>query len=188
MLSKELLRDLFRENRYENRFLSLFVHSAPLLKGVKASHIMNVDQKDLEQISKVYAAYGIEYKVLSMKGKRAVLFLYHREKLERYLFQEKCLKFLLVCGYQPDVFDGLLEQFGKRMQSYQNQRNDFPHEMGIFLEYPVDDVEAFIVCKGGAYLFCGYWKVYTNPQKAREIFKEYDEAKDEMVYQIAQWA
>ena len=54
----------------------------------------------------------------------------------------------------------------------------FPHEIGIFLGYPVEDVRGFIENEGQKYLMIGYWKVYKNLSRAKMIFNEYDRAKD----------
>ena len=50
---------------------------------------------------------------------------------------------------------------------------DFPHEIGIFLGYPVDDVLGFVKNGGANCLFCGFWKVYSEPEKARKAFDKY---------------
>ena len=49
----------------------------------------------------------------------------------------------------------------------------FPHEIGIFLGYPLDDVLGFIENKGENCLFCGFWKVYSEPERARRTFEKY---------------
>ncbi len=54
----------------------------------------------------------------------------------------------------------------------------FPHEIGMFLGYPVADIRGFIENEGRKYLMIGYWKVYSNLSQARMIFKEYDRAKE----------
>lgn len=48
---------------------------------------------------------------------------------------------------------------------YQTIQEDFPHEMGILLGYPVEDVEGFIINNGKNELYTGYWKVYDNLTK-----------------------
>lgn len=53
----------------------------------------------------------------------------------------------------------------------------FPHEVGLFLGYPPEDVLQYYIRKGKDYLFSGYWKVYTNPERAIETFKLYDECR-----------
>ena len=48
---------------------------------------------------------------------------------------------------------------------------EFPHEIGVFLGYPLDDVKGFIRHKGRNYTYCGCWKCYSDPQAARRRFE-----------------
>jgi hypothetical protein len=54
----------------------------------------------------------------------------------------------------------------------------FPHEIGAFLGYPVEDIRGFINNSGKNCLLCGYWKVYENADEARRIFKIYDRCRN----------
>ena len=58
---------------------------------------------------------------------------------------------------------------------------DFPHEMGILLGYPVEDVEGFILHKGGSYLCNGYWKVYYNVSQKQRTFRWYSFAEHHLL-------
>lgn len=51
-----------------------------------------------------------------------------------------------------------------RTQKRLNTKN-FPHEIGIFLGYPLDDVIGFIEHK--PYYLVGDWKVYQNVNEAK---------------------
>ena len=53
----------------------------------------------------------------------------------------------------------------------------YPHEIGVFLGYPPDDVNSFIETGGRNFLCCKYWKVYHNKQRAMETFTFIDEAR-----------
>ena len=46
----------------------------------------------------------------------------------------------------------------------------FPHEIGIFLGYPLDDVVGFIENRGQNCKCCGLWKVYCNESETRKLF------------------
>ena len=59
-------------------------------------------------------------------------------------------------------------------------QGDFPHEIGLFLGYPVEDVKGFILNKGHNCLFCGYWKVYSNADTARRTFERYNKCRSYM--------
>lgn len=57
-------------------------------------------------------------------------------------------------------------------------------EKGIFLQYPLEDVTSFVENKGKNFLLSGYWKVYHNIERAKEIFSSYDKAKEELIKEI----
>ena len=74
----------------------------------------------------------------------------------------------------PGLPDGpglavLLEQLSDRLCL----EEDFPHEIGLFLGYPLEDVEGFIENRGRNYTCCGCWKAYGDPEKARIRFDAY---------------
>ena len=48
-----------------------------------------------------------------------------------------------------------------------------PHEVGLFLGYPPEDVEGFIENKGQGALYSGLWKVYSNKENAERILQRW---------------
>lgn len=73
-----------------------------------------------------------------------------------------------------DDLDAYLELLAKRL----GEGTDFPHEVGVFLGYPLLDVTAFIETKGQNCIACGDWKVYHNEQEARCLFCKFKHCKD----------
>ena len=55
-----------------------------------------------------------------------------------------------------------------------SRRPCFPHEIGLFLGYPLEDVQGFIENCGKNYRLCGCWKVYGDPQAALRCFARYE--------------
>lgn len=49
-------------------------------------------------------------------------------------------------------------------------RGGFPHEIGLFLGYPLGDVEGFIRNRGQNCKCAGCWKVYCNELEAQKRF------------------
>ena len=49
----------------------------------------------------------------------------------------------------------------------------FPHEIGLFLGYPLEDVRGFMENCGRNYRLCGCWKVYGDPEAALRCFARY---------------
>jgi hypothetical protein len=62
-----------------------------------------------------------------------------------------------------------------------DKENDFPHEMGLLLGYPTEDVEGFITHRGDACLFVGYWKVYAYKERKRKLFERFENAKESLI-------
>ncbi len=66
-----------------------------------------------------------------------------------------------------------IERLSERLSVYE----EFPHEIGLFLGYPPEDVEGFICNKGQNCSLCRYWKVYGNKDEALRRFAKYDKCK-----------
>jgi hypothetical protein len=102
-----------------------------------------------------------------------LLFCYQREQLEEELEKNKNSK-LLKEYFLALNLDEKIGQLRRRLQAYYLGAAEFPHEIGLFLGYPIWDVEGFIEHKGLAYKICGYWKVYDDVPGALQKFEEYD--------------
>lgn len=51
--------------------------------------------------------------------------------------------------------------------------DEFPHEIGLFLGYPPEDVSGFIENRPGSCKLTGIWKVYGNAEEASRTFEKY---------------
>ena len=60
----------------------------------------------------------------------------------------------------------------------------FPHEIGLFLGYPPEDVEGFRRNKGQNYKLCGWWKVYGDAEEAGAFFQRCDRCRAALCRQI----
>lgn len=50
---------------------------------------------------------------------------------------------------------------------------EFPHEIGLFLGYPPEDVDGFIKNKACGFKCVGCWKVYGDREKAEKTFSRF---------------
>ena len=57
----------------------------------------------------------------------------------------------------------------ERLRAY----DEFPHEIGLFLSYPPEDVKGFIEHHAADFKYAGLWKVYGDEQRARDLFAKY---------------
>lgn len=78
-------------------------------------------------------------------------------------------QFLRRLGYEPAETDGLLAQLARRLQT----QPEFPHEIGVFLGYPLQDVIGFIENQGRNFTCCGFWKSYSDPAETQACFACY---------------
>ena len=74
--------------------------------------------------------------------------------------------------YKIDI-DGALRTLRARLKDAKS----FPHEIGVFLGYPLADVLGFIENCGKNCLACGCWKVYSDLCFALQTFQRYDKCK-----------
>ena len=154
-------------------------HSAPTLLGVKCANLISFDRN--ERISADYLNGSKD--VLSEKEfialqlckcrERTLVYIYNPKMLTAWLSMPQVQQFLSEYGYTCDMS---LEQKLRRL-SCRIICGSFPHEIGVFLGYPVEDVRGFIGNHGKNCLLCGYWKVYENAEKARQTFKTYDRCR-----------
>ena len=155
--------------------VQLILQCAPFLKGIKIACILNITEENSRELYEILEGTGIKFKILTRNHGKCLVLLYRRESFSRYL------EFLGSYGYEDVEPEKMLERLSKRVCQYSDGEICFPHEIGAFLDYPIDDVKCFIEKDGKDSLFSGYWKVYNNPGRAKMIFWAYDKAKTSAV-------
>lgn len=157
---------------------------APVLKGVKASNIITVKPGTCHIVSQYLKGSCIICTPLYSGRGREILFLYRYEALADYLKMPEVRRFLKEYGYLDMSVSGALSRLRKRYVDYVEKHWEFPHELGVILEYPVKDVEGFIINRGQNCLMERYWKVYHNKERAEQVFKQYDRVKETALREI----
>lgn len=161
--------------------VQLILQCAPFLKGIKIACILNITEENSRELYEILEGTGIKFKILTRNHGKCLVFLYRRESFLRYLKRTDVREFLCSYGYEDVEPEKMLERLSKRVCQYSDGEICFPHEIGAFLDYPIDDVKCFIEKDGKDSLFSGYWKVYNNPGRAKMIFWAYDKAKTSAV-------
>ncbi len=154
--------------------LLLAIHCAPTLFGIKAANIMTVTDEDFWKIRELFQGTDISCCYFETKGDKRILYLYRERELIKYFYSENVWTFLKTYGYKVGSFHGMLKYLFERFHLYSNDEATFPHEIGIFLEYPLMDVKGFLENDGENFIYSGYWKVYTDVHNAFRKFREYD--------------
>lgn len=166
--------------------LLLAIHCAPILSGSKAANIMTVTIHEFDRIGYLLQGTGIRYRFLKTKGDKGILYLYREKRLRQYLEQEEIQEFLSEYGYDQVDIAKMLNLLSKRIQMYNDQDAVFPHEIGVFLEYPLGDVKGFLANEGKNFMYSGYWKVYQDLQGAVRRFIQYDMERELTIQALMQ--
>ncbi len=172
------------ESSKKRAALLLAVHSAPLLRGVKMANLMALNRNEIGAVKKLLKGTTISYRLYRGKNDRILLYLYRRKELRGYLFQKPVWNFLKEYGYQGKTLESMLFILSGRLELYRIGKRTFPHEIGVFLGYPLEDVQGFVKNHGRRYLYAGYWKVYRNEEYAKALFRRFDEEKKFVIREV----
>ena len=151
---------------------------APVLAGVKPSNMLVLENKHIRDVVRVLEGTGLSWRCLYAGEEKNIWLLYRKEAMEETVGGKEQMLFLKEWGYKEDTLERMLIKFSQRFRQYRKDKNlPFPHEMGVFLGYPMADVKGFIKYEGKNYLYCGYWKVYENVEERKELFRTYEEIR-----------
>lgn len=164
----------------ERTFEAVLVEQcAPTLAGIKPASLFRCQTGGPEAVRRAaahwgreLAPFGIAIRVLKTcpQTGACLICLYRAGWLRRILAEPSHRAFLQRLGYRTDRgCGGLLEQLSDRLCL----ERAFPHEIGLFLGYPLEDVVGFMENRGRNYTCCGFWKVYGDPAAAQRQFARY---------------
>lgn len=154
----------------------LIKHCAPTLAGIKTGNMFSYEIKEdedlnseIRKVNKILVKYGLRMLPLRVTGSRALIYLYRPKNLEKDLTDSRAEKLLEAKGYRAGSSERCLVALINKIR----EGGEFPHEVGLFLGYPPEDVEGFIENKAGGYKFTGFWKVYGDVEIAKRRFTNY---------------
>lgn len=161
--------------------LKLVEHCAPTLAGMKTANLFNyrftsIDalQEEIQAENQKISGKGVWIEVLKVNEEQALLYVYRRKRLEADLQKEGVKELLEKYGYTEGTAEGCLRHLKERLSQYEC----FPHEIGVFLSYPLGDVIGFIEQKGKNCKCCGVWKAYCNEQETMALFEKFRKCTD----------
>ena len=169
---------------------ALLYYASPALCGIKPACLFSMqstienyieaptslnaffEYKDLYDFQKEFNKQG--RKIVPIKRVHStsitLFFIYDERLLYNVLNAYDILAYLKQKGYT--ITKGpyfILQELFSRLAL----NKDFPHEVGLFLGYPLEDVIAFENDKGHNSKYTGYWQVYGNVNKAYKTMQQY---------------
>jgi hypothetical protein len=160
---------------------SIIRNAAPTLAGIKVANLYNYHFKNksesvnfIGQINGQLNKKGIYVELMKNCGDFYLLYVYRKSQLQKEIEKPEIRQFLGEYGYTYDDCLQCLNMLRKRIETSEC----FPHEIGVFLGYPIKDVKAFIEKKGKEAVMCGEWKVYYDVQEAMCFFCKLKKCKE----------
>lgn len=184
--------DIFnmRSDKITSYIVFIFANSCmPTLLKTKPASMVCFHKKYIENTEYFFWVMNEEckkfnccYEVLYDNRSAYYIMIYQTELLKKVLNRHSANPILKENGYRSgnDNLEYNLTHFKNRYGNFKEHKiSEFPHELGIFLGYPIVDVEEYIKNKGENYILCGYWKVYDNAAEAGKIFKLFRKQREE---------
>ena len=155
--------------------------TAPTLAGLKTGSLFPCKYESYETLrreicetNKTLRQKGLRLIPLRRNEKQALLYLYRPERLRADLSAPEAVDILRREGYADLRQERCLHELMRRLQRFEA----FPHEIGLFLSYPPEDVRGFIEHKGRGSKCEGCWKVYGDAERAKKTFRTYKKCTD----------
>lgn len=152
-------------------------HCSPTLAGLKVGNLFSCKYSNLSQVvlgvrklNKILVQRGIKVVPVKVENGRALIYVYRPSQLDKIIKNVSVIKILKNFGYPKLSNESAVKFLSERIK----KSNEFPHEIGIFLGYPVEDVKGFIENKGKECKCCGTWKVYVNVEEAVKSFERFE--------------
>lgn len=152
-------------------------HCSPTLAGIKTGALFNCAYPSEREMRSAVRAWnktlspkGLRVLPLRYNGRTALIYIYRPAMLSADLKNETARRLLAKCGYAAKTPEGCIVQLMRRFAECE----EFPHEIGLFLGYPAEDVCGFIANKACGYKCVGYWKVYGDEEKAKKTFAKFE--------------
>ena len=117
---------------------------APLISGLKVSNLLIISAEDEALVRVILRRSGISFFRLLRTGEKVTFLLFRKNPLEAYLKQQEVEAMLAEAGYAELSLGNILSTFQKRYAHYMSAGGRFPHEMGLLLGYPAEDVKGFV--------------------------------------------
>ena len=149
----------------------LITHCSPTLASLKPASLFLyyfMSKDELYESVAVWDAQfqkkGIRITILRENTDTALIYVYRPEAMIRELSRPEINVFL----------DQLLAELRIRLQA----STEFPHEIGVFLGYPLQDVLGFIKNHGSNCKGMGDWKVYGDLGEAQKTFAKFKKCRE----------
>jgi len=159
----------------------LVEHCAPTFAGLKTGNLFRISYADIEafreelrRLNGILKKKGLRAVPVRMTAEFALVYLYRPDFLKRDLGSEEATRLLKSLGYEPQSVNRSVAFLARMMR----EKEAFPHEIGLFLGYPPEDVLGFMKSSREGVKCVGCWKVYGDEARARAAFWRFQRCRE----------
>lgn len=156
-------------------------HCSPTLAGLKTASLFSCTYNssyELKQIirrfNRMLSSKGLRFLPLRIAENHALIYVYRPSKLKADLANSDADEILKGRGYYEESPERCIVKLINRLK----ENEEFPHEIGLFLGYPPEDVRGFIENGAKCSKCVGCWKVYGDVEQAQKTFARYKKCTD----------
>lgn len=181
--TKQLVKTNRKNIQEEKKMLEKYLieHCSPTLASIKTANLFSISNVKFSDLKRHIHDWNIKLNdkgivLISLKQAedRALVYVCRKKQLQEYLNEPNVASFMKKYGYESIDADYAIAELKKRLA----KRKDFPHEIGIFLGYPLGDVIGFIENAGKNSKCAGCWKVYCNECQAIKRFAQFEKCRN----------
>lgn len=162
-INKKICNSSYKNDNYMDWLFNLL---SPIVVGVKPAEIVSFppfDKNRDDKINFLKEFFSDDDNIKIAEFPYCIdckkMFIYNKKSLDKTLKDKRVINFLNSYGYPKSYsldtyLNILLEKF----------KEEIPHEIGIFLGYPIKDVMGFMGCKNLKLTKTRGWRVYGDPK------------------------
>ena len=163
-------------------------HCAPTLASIKTGSLftsrfasLEAMRESLRRLNRRIRSKGLRVIPLRYREGVGLIYLYRPKRLCADLLDDHTVQLLSQMGYPAAHPEGCLRRLAARL----SEAAEFPHEIGLFLSYPPEDVDGFIENKADRCKLVGCWKVYGDVDSAQKLFAKYKKCTEAYATQLS---
>jgi len=156
-------------------------HCSPTLAGLKTGNLFSFHYQDRTAMSNSIREWnrklrekGIRVIPLRYSDGNTLIYMYRPSMLKNDMENTEADRLLKKYGYLSENCGGCVVQLIQRLA----ESKEFPHEIGLFLGYPPEDVDGFIKNRACGFKCVGCWKVYGDKERAEKMFTRFKKCSE----------
>ncbi|MEZ4485842.1 MAG: DUF3793 family protein [Syntrophotaleaceae bacterium] len=172
----------------------LALEAAEVLAGIKPANLVQLRNRrqpcgrNLHELWRFHSDDLLAHsplKALTLRQKESgdLMLFYSPEILQSHLQHPQTAEFLKLRGYPtPENLQKTLAELQERFEV----QDEMPHEIGLFLGYPLKDVAGFMGCSDMPCTACRMWRIYGDPEPSLALSDCYADCRRGMAAQLSE--